>query len=233
MSEQDKNYKLTLYLDTPKMLLKPGFDKIYDKPNSKMPYSTWFTGHTFIGLTDDKGKEEKWGYYPDPGTPFMKHVSGTLGHLYEDDNSHYNEAVVYMVSKDQYDAAKAKVDETRRAPGFYQLFKKNCSSVANDVLKAAGVEAPSNFVGLTPHRLTLSKRAMRVQRHVEVAMWKAKNTLKPLFGQKKAPTVDLMKKLKDKPIAVSAKEGTKSSIDKKPLDVNKVLSTLISGKRAK
>ena len=65
MAEPEKNCKLTLYLDTPKMFLRPGRDNIYIRSNGT-PTTTWFTGHAFVGLTDEKGNEEKWGYYPNP-----------------------------------------------------------------------------------------------------------------------------------------------------------------------
>ena len=152
MSEPEKNCKLTLYLDTPKMFLRPGRDNIYIRSNGT-PTTTWFTGHAFVGLTDENGREEKWGYYPDPMASVKEEIRGVHGHFEREDSAHYNEAIVYMVSKEQYDAAMKKVNETTRSPGFYQLFHKNCSSVACDVLRAGGVEdAPSLFMGLTQNR---------------------------------------------------------------------------------
>lgn len=226
MSETEKNCKLTLYLDTPKMLLRPGVDKHYIRSDGT-PTTTWFTGHAFVGLTDENGKEEKWGYYPNPMASLKQEISGTLGHFAREDDAHYNEAIVYMVSREQFDAAKKKVDETAHRPGFYQLFHKNCSSVACDILRAGGVEdAPSLFMGLTPHRLTMQKRALQVKRRLEVAFWKAKNAVKSVFTGKKAPTAELLKTLKGKPIPVTISQGMEASKTHKPLDVNKVLSSL-------
>lgn len=232
MSETEKNCKLTLYLDTPKMLLRPGVDKHYIRSNGT-PTTTWFTGHAFVGLTDENGKEEKWGYYPNPMASLKEEITCTKGHFEREDNAHYNEAIVYMVSREQFDAAKKKVEETARRPGFYQLFRKNCSSVACDILRAGGVEdPPSLFMGLTPHRLTMKKRALQVKRRLEVAFWKAKNTIKSVFTGKKAPTADLFKALKEKPIPVTISQGMEASKSGKPLDVSKILSSLV-GKREK
>ena len=61
----EKNCQITLYLDTPKLLLRPGLDKEYGSLiDGGIKDSTWLTGHAFIGLTDEKGKEQKWGFGP-------------------------------------------------------------------------------------------------------------------------------------------------------------------------
>lgn len=232
MSEQEKNCRLTLYLDTPKMLLRPGVDNIYIRSNGT-PTTTWFTGHAFVGLTDENGNEEKWGYYPDPCATVKEEIRGVRGIFEREDAAHYNEAIIYEVSKDQYDAAREKVSSLSRSPGFYQLFHKNCSSVACEILRAGGVkDAPPPFWGLTPHRLTLSKRAMQVQRKAEVAFWKAKNAVKSLFTGKKAPASELFDKLRAKPVPVTIRQGMEASKSKKQLDINTVLASL-TGKKEK
>lgn len=232
MAETEKNCKLTLYLDTPKMLLKPGRDKSYVRPDGTL-MTAWFTGHAFVGLTDEKGNEQKWGYYPDPYATIKEEIRCARGHFEREDNGHYNEAIIYMVSRDQYDAAMKKVEETKQRPGFYQLFHKNCSSVASEILRAGGVQdAPTPFVGLSPHRLTMKKRSLQAKRKIEAACWKAQNAIKGLFTGKKAPTSELLNALKDKPIPVSISLGMEASEAKKPIDVNQVLSVLI-GQKAK
>lgn len=232
MAEQEKNCKLTLYLDTPKMFLRPGRDNIYVRSDGTLT-TTWFTGHAFVGLTDEKGHEEKWGYYPNPMASLKEEIRGTRGYFSREDDAHYNEAIVYTVSRGQYDAAMKKVRETNARPGFYQLFHKNCSSVACDVLRAGGVkDAPSLFMGLSPHRLTMKKRALQVKRRLEVALWKVQNAVKGIFTGSKAPSSDLLKILREKPIPVTISQGMAASKSKQPLDINKVLSSL-SGQRSK
>ncbi len=232
MAETEKNCKLTLYLDTPKMLLKPGRDNIYRHSDGTFA-TAWFTGHAFVGLTDEQGNEQKWGYYPNPCATVKEEIRGVHGYFEREDNGHYNEAIVYMVSREQYDAAMKKVEETKQKPGFYQLFHKNCSSVAGDILRAGGVQdAPTPFFSLSPHRLTMKKRALQAQRKIEVACWKAQNAIKGLFTGKKAPASELLNKLKDKPIPVSISLGMEASDAKKPLDVQKVLSVL-AGRKTK
>ena len=81
-------------------------------------------------------------------------------------------------------------------------------------------------MGLTPHRLTMKKRALQAKRKIEVAFWKAKNAVKSLFTGKKAPASDLLKTLRDKPIPVKISQGMAASKSHQPLDVNKVLSSL-------
>ena len=66
-SPSGKNYRITLYLDTPKAMLRPFKDFTKHNhleslicKNSLDPVA--FTGHAFIGLTDADGKEKRWVY---------------------------------------------------------------------------------------------------------------------------------------------------------------------------
>lgn len=213
MSET-KNCRITLYLDTPKMLLKPGADDIYGTKFGKKSETTWFTGHAFVGITDEEGNEQKWGFGPreNVSDSLLTYVSGCPSLFHPETKSHYNEAIVYPITKGQYQAAENKIMDYLQKPDLeYKLFSRNCSTVASSILKAAGVEAPSKIAGLTPHGLTIKKRLMYLERKAEVALVKAKSAIVKFFGGKPAPRAQVLKALQARPLPVSTKVGTMAS----------------------
>lgn len=61
----EKNCKITLYIDTPAIMLQPFKDhRNHCQIRSMIEHGHLntlpFTGHSFIGLTDENGREERW-----------------------------------------------------------------------------------------------------------------------------------------------------------------------------
>ena len=234
-SNESSDYKITLYLDTPKMLLKPGSDPVYgQKFKGGITETTWFSGHAFIGLSNGR-KEEKWGFGPDESVSdsLMVYIKGCPSHFHREEGSHYNEAIIYHVSKEQYQAAQKKVEEYKAHPELpYKLFSRNCSTVASSILNAAHVDAPpGKLVGLSPHALTIKKRVLYARRKVELNLVKAKLKLQKLFGkQKTSVNAVLLNVLRSKPLPVPVKLGSKMGKNGDKLDENKVLNFMMSRK---
>lgn len=156
----EKDCQITLYLDTPKPLLRPFKDFIkHNQLASLFVYGTpdpaEITGHAFIGLTDAKGRETRFGYTGEG--KMSKMISGVDGVVIPHDNQdYYNEAIVWKISKKQYKAAKREIKKQQKIRGRYKLFERNCSTFAVDVLNAAKVEdIPRGKLGLTPYGLVL------------------------------------------------------------------------------
>ena len=232
-----KNYQITLYLDTPKPLLRPFKD--FAKHNqlaslimNGVPDPAEVTGHAFIGLSDGKGREIRVGYTGEG--KMSKMISGVEGVVIPHDNQdYYNEAIVWSISKKQFNAAKREIEKQQKNPGTYKLFERNCSTFATDVLKAAKVEdVPDGKLGLTPYGLILKKRVMLAKRRMEVLKFKAKNVLRTLFGKKRAPTSALLQPLRSKPVPVPIRVGTNDYRAKStckqlhPLDVKAITAKL-------
>jgi len=232
-----KNYQITLYLDTPKPLLRPFKD--FAKHNqlaslimNGVPDPAEVTGHAFIGLSDGKGREIRVGYTGEG--KMSKMISGVEGVVIPHDNQdYYNEAIVWSISKKQFNAAKREIEKQQKNPGTYKLFERNCSTFATDVLKAAKVEdVPDGKLGLTPYGLVLKKRVMLAKRRMEVLKFKAKNVLRTLFGKKRAPTSELLESLRSKPVPVPIRVGTNDYRAKStckqlhPLDVKAITAKL-------
>lgn len=233
----EKDCQITLYLDTPKPLLRPFKDFIkHNQLASLFVYGTpdpaEITGHAFIGLTDEKGCETRFGYTGEG--KMSKMISGVDGVVIPHDNQdYYNEAIVWKISKKQYKAAKREIKKQQKNPGTYKLFERNCSTFAVDVLNAAKVEdIPRGKLGLTPYGLVLKKRVMLAKRRMEVLKFKAKNVLRTLFGKKRAPTSELLESLRSKPVPVPIRIGTKDYRAKStckqlhPLDVKAITAKL-------
>lgn len=222
MTEQPdnkKNCKVTLYIDTPIFMLRPFVDYKNHSQIKSLIHNGYFntlpfTGHSFIGLTDDKGNEERWGYTTKAQVAsFAAACRGIEGDFVsENENKKYNEAIVYPVTKDQYLAARQKVEEFRTAPGTYKLFEKNCSSVARDILAAAKVdELPGKKLALTPYGLAVKKRLTLIRRRCEALFFNVKNAVKKVFGDKKAPRSELLASLRAKPLPVPIRTATRTA----------------------
>lgn len=243
MTEQknnEKNCKVTLYIDTPIFMLRPFVDyKSHSQVKSLIHNGHFdslpFTGHSFIGLTDEKGNEERWGYTTKAQVASVaaacRGIEGDF--ISENENKKYNEAIVYPVTKDQYLAAKQKAEEYRAAPGTYKLFEKNCSTVARDILSAAQVDdLPGKKLGLTPYGLAFKKRLTLVQRRCEALFFNVKNTIKKVFGNKKAPRSELLASLRAKPLPVPIRTATRTA-KKTPmaqLNTESILTNIARGR---
>lgn len=238
MEEENKTCKITLYLDTPKPLLRPFKDPTKHNQLESLfinhcPDVVAITGHAFIGLTNEKGVEERWGYSGSSLSPF-KAINGTKGvfDLHEPEIP-YNEAIIWNISPEQFNAAQNAVNALKENPRTYKLFKNNCATTALSILKAANVEdLPSDKLGLTPYGLVLKKRWMLAKRRLEVARFKAKNFINSLFGKKKIPQTALLESLRSKPLpvpinnAMKAFRQNRAKSETKPIDVTKVLASV-------
>ena len=228
----EKNCQITLYLDTPKLFLRPGLDKEYGSlVDGGIKDSTWLTGHAFIGLTDEKGKEQKWGFGPVGfDDDLIKYTTGCPSYFKDESGTHYNEAVVYPVTRRQYDAAAKKVEELKKNHGEYKLFSRNCSTTASAILRAAGIKAPDVPTGLMPHGLTIKKRLMMAARKIQIGLIKAKNKIAKLFGGKLIPTTKILDALRNKPIPIPIREGMKANAAKQPINPTAILTAMLDKK---
>lgn len=226
MSE-DKNCKITLYLTTPTPLIKGNpFDRegVYG-----------FSGHAFIGITDEQGNEKRWGFGPSNCSKPIEMIKGCEGSFHEHyKNTFFNEAIVYPISREKFDAAQKKITSLRFIENTpYRLFSSNCATVSNDVLKAAGVGTKCPMLAFSPHVMALKKRTMLAYRRVSVALFKAKNKIMSAFGQEKAPESKMLDKLRNKAMPVTIKLGTKTSLDRKQLDTKSIVGNLMHRKNGR
>lgn len=243
MTTQDKDCKITLYIDTPKPLMRPLKD--FKKHNQLESLLTdgclnmvAYTGHAFIGITDEKGKEERWGFTAAEGVPSLfKAIKGVKGSFEnENDNPTFNEAIVFPITKEQYQSAQKKIDQERNTPSTYKLFEKNCASVASDILEAANVDdMPTGKLRMTPYGLTVKKRIMLAQRRYEAVAFKAKNIVNGLFGNKKTSKTELLNSLRSKPLPVPLDNGMKVARqgEMAQIDINKVLASISFSRKQK
>lgn len=218
----EKNCKATLYICTPLEMLEPGYNPF------KRSGVTAHTGHAFVGLTDESGKETLWSFsFSEAKTPLQK-ITGCPGKLSQDfpKFAEYNEAIVYPISREQFDAAHKKVNEIKNKKMTYRLFSTNCSTVASSILRAAGV-GKCPVMAMSPHTLALKKRALLVKRRMEVAFFKTKNKIREMFGKEKAPDSRLLNKLRSKPMPVLIREGTRTFNYEEKLDAGRIVDMMV------
>ncbi len=221
MSTSDKDCKITLYLDTPGMLLRPDI-------SGKERSMTWFSGHAFIGLTDRGGKERCFSFGPDSShAGSIRCLTGCRGVFAEEYGNPYTEAIVYPISQKSYDAVLKRAEEMKREDMTYKLFSKNCATVAASLLTVAGASRPGRLMRLSPHSLALKKRAMLMRMRMSMVMQAAKNRIAGIFRDKSIPPMDLLNSLKDKPLPVPIKEARKTSRLQKNLEDGKVMRAIL------
>lgn len=221
MSTPDKDCKITLYLDTPGMLLRPDI-------SAKSRTLTWFSGHAFIGLTDKSGKERRFSFEPDnTHTGSLQCLTGCRGIFAEEYENPYTEAIVYPISQKSYDAALKRAEKMKQENMVYKLFSKNCSTVAASLLKAAGAACPNRLMRLSPHGLVLKKRAMLMRMRMSMVLQAVKNRITGIFRDESIPPMELLKSLKDKPLPVPIKEARKTSRLQKTLEDRKVMRAIL------
>ena len=130
----EKDCQITLYLDTPKPLLRPFKDFIKHNQLASLfvygaPDPAEITGHAFIGLTDAKGRETRFGYTGEGKMSRM--ISGVDGVVIPHDNQdYYNEAIVWKISKKQYKAANGKLKNNKKIRG-----RTNCLNATVRLLR--------------------------------------------------------------------------------------------------
>lgn len=224
ISEQEKDCKITLYIDTPGFLLRP------DISGKERP-TTWFSGHVFIGLTDSENKEERFGFSPSHEyASSLKCITGVPG-VFEDEikeKAKYTEATIYPISRKGYDRAKKYIADKKKANMTYKLFTCNCSTVAVDILAAAGVARPSKLMGATPHSLVLRKRAMLVRMRTENMLKQSKRKISNLFSPTKTgPSLTILKEMRQRPLPVTIKEARVASKRDCPLSEASVMRAIL------
>jgi hypothetical protein len=109
-------------------------------------------GHAFVSLEGPTGRRETWGFSPanysryDPRKDIGKLRAGVPGVLHRDDGAFSKPGVKtrsYTLSPAQAKAALAKIDEYRTRNYAFSAQSRQCTTFANDVLRAADVGAAS------------------------------------------------------------------------------------------
>jgi hypothetical protein len=106
-------------------------------------------GHGFVAVETPGGRREAWGFSPqnyesmDPRRDLPRLTSGVPGRVHRDDSAFTKPGVRVRsipIGRDQAQAALAKIAEYRTTSPQFSLSRRQCSTFATDVAKAAGVE---------------------------------------------------------------------------------------------
>ena len=115
-------------------------------------------GHSFVAIQDPSGRSQAFGFSPaqyeryDPRRDLPKLTAGVKGRVHADDAAFAKPGVrtrSFDVSAEQARAAMAKVTEYKTRTPDFSLARRQCSSFATDVLRAARIDA---FPGGGPRR---------------------------------------------------------------------------------
>jgi len=106
-------------------------------------------GHGFVAVETPGGRREAWGFSPqnyqnmDPRRDLPRLTSGVPGRVHRDDGALNKPGVRVRsipIGRDQAQAALAKISEYRATSPQFSLARRQCSTFAADVAKAAGVD---------------------------------------------------------------------------------------------
>jgi hypothetical protein len=106
-------------------------------------------GHTFVSVQTPAGKNETWGFSPanfstfQPSKDLGKMHAGVPGRLHRDESAFAKPGLklrTYEVSRDQAQAAMAKISEYKSHNYSFNLECRQCSTFALDVARAARVD---------------------------------------------------------------------------------------------
>ncbi len=106
-------------------------------------------GHTFVAIQEPTGRQQAFGFSPenysrfDPKRDYGQLRAGVRGAVHDDTRALAKPGLrtrAYSISKDQAQAAMAKVAEYRSRHYDFNLKNRACSSFAFDVARAADVD---------------------------------------------------------------------------------------------
>lgn len=126
----NRSCKATLYLESPGFLIP---SRLKDAVMKREADVGAVTGHAFIGLTDQNGKETVYGFHAATALPENENlsfkeklpllVSGKYqGFVADDSKEPYDDKMVYHITPKQYDKIKSYVEKekpTRRNTVFF------------------------------------------------------------------------------------------------------------------
>lgn len=107
-------------------------------------------GHSFVAVQDPSGRRQAFGFSPanydhlDPRRDLPKLTAGVKGRVHADDTAFAKPGVrtrSFEVSAEQARAALAKVAEYKTRTPDFSLARRQCSTFATDVLRAAKIDA--------------------------------------------------------------------------------------------
>lgn len=121
------------------------------RTNSGKALPPELAGHSFVAIQRPGGKREAFGFSPqgyrnyDPAKDLGRLSAGVRGAVHDDVAAFAKPGVRLRsvpISAAQATAALAKIAEYRNKPPAFSATRQQCNSFANDVVKAAGVDAP-------------------------------------------------------------------------------------------
>jgi hypothetical protein len=119
-------------------------------------------GHSFVAIEGPDGRKQAFGFSPadygsyDPTRDIGQLRRGVQGVVHDDANAFEKPGVrtqAHAISREQAEAALAKVHEYQSGRYRYNLDTRQCSTFALDVMKAAHVEPPTNLPVARPRIL--------------------------------------------------------------------------------
>ena len=203
----NRSCKATLYLESPGFLIPARLKNAVMKREADVGA---VTGHAFIGLTDQNGKETVYGFHAATALPENEHlsfkeklpllISGQYqGFIADDSKEPYDDKMVYRITPDQYDKIKSYVEKEKAHPPKYNIFSKNCVVFAYKALYQAGLKLPPQPMFHNPISAVLGIRLYEKAHKAKQNLKKSAAEILSRFSSTRKISRDILQGLKNKP----------------------------------
>lgn len=203
----DRSCKATLYLESPGFLIP---SRLKDAVMKREADVGAVTGHAFIGLTDQNGKETVYGFHAATALPENENlsfkeklpllVSGKYqGFVADDSKEPYDDKMVYNITPKQYDKIKSYVEKEKANPPKYSIFSGNCVVFAYKALRQADLKLPPQPLFHNPVSAVLGIRLYEKVHKVKQDLKKATANILSRFSSTRKVSKDILQGLKKKP----------------------------------
>lgn len=200
--------KATLYLESPDFLIPSKLKKAVMQREADVGA---VTGHAFIGLTDESGKETVYGFHAATALPENANlsfkeklpllVSGKYqGFVGDDSKEPYDDKMVYHITPKQYDKIKSYVEKEKANPPKYNLFSGNCVVFAYKALRQADLKLPPQPLFYNPVSAVLGIRLYEKAHQIKQDLKQATANILSRFSSTRKISKEILQGLKKKPV---------------------------------
>lgn len=203
----NRTCKATLYMESPACLIPSRLKNAVMKRDADVGA---VTGHAFIGITDEQGKETVYGFHAATALPENANLSFKeklplllsgkyQGVVMDDSKDAYDDKMVYNITPQQYDKIKAYVEKEKANPPKYSFLSANCVVFAYKALRQADLKLPPQPLFHNPVSAVLGIRLYEKAHEIKQEIKKATANILSRFSSTRKISKDILQGMKKKP----------------------------------
>ena len=213
-----RSCKATLYIESPDFLIPSRLKNSVMKRDASIGA---VTGHAFIGITDQNGKETVYGFHSatalpeNANLPLKEKLPMLIGQkvqgvILDDSKDAYDDKMIYRISQKQYDSIKAYAEKEKANPPKYGILSSNCVIFAYKALRQADLKLPPQPLFYNPASAVLGIRIYEKAHKTKQKLGNTAANILSKFSSTRKISRDILQKLKEKPVKQAV--GVKSVV---------------------